>query len=143
MKYDMIKIRTSGEIELIPVESAITTFYDLRKHIDGYIEIVNTTSPEFVLVIDEEGKLKGLEFNPIASMLARLGVGDWIAGDALLLIRSGCDLKAIPETRARNLIRIRKESDEIDKEAERSFNEYEAEYGADGRIAQKRGKGAW
>ena len=109
MKYDMIKIRTSGEIELIPVESAIPTLDDLQKHIDGYIEIVNTTSPEFVLVIDDEGKLKGLEFNPIASMFARLGVGDWIAGDVLLLIRSGCDLKAIPETRARNLIHIKEE----------------------------------
>lgn len=107
MKYDMIKIRTSGKIELIPVESAILdTLDDLQMHIDGYIEIVNTTSPEFVLVIDDEGKLKGLEFNGIASMMARLGFGDWIAGDALLLIRSGCDLKAIPEMRARDLINI-------------------------------------
>tara|TARA_Y100000310_G_scaffold327637_1_gene394307 strand:- start:2305 stop:2565 length:261 start_codon:yes stop_codon:yes gene_type:complete len=64
----------------------IYTLEELRSAIGGgYIEIFDAGENSFI-VIDEEGKLKGLPFNSLATMLmaGRLQGGDYIVGDALL-----------------------------------------------------------
>jgi hypothetical protein len=57
---------------------------ELNEMVGGYIEIVRLPSDsDAIMVINEEGKLKGLPFNLLATMTARLA-GDHIVGNALL-----------------------------------------------------------
>lgn len=62
------------------------TLKGLQEAIGGHIEIVPCGAEHFthcVLVVDEEGKLKGLELNPYASKLFG-SIHDCIVGPALL-----------------------------------------------------------
>ena len=56
---------------------------ELNRFVDGYIEIVRPLDmPGYIMVINEEGKLKGLPFNPMASKFWH--ANDPIVGNALL-----------------------------------------------------------
>lgn len=74
----------------IAVHSDDLKFY--QKHIKGLIEIVNIFQ-DYVLVIDDEGKLKDLPLNIDASLLyGAPGLEDYIVGPAIVDKRSGPDL---------------------------------------------------
>lgn len=60
---------------------------DLQKLVDGYIEVVALPNGD-QLVVNEEGKLKGLPVNPVATALFREAfpdIPDVIVGRAVLL----------------------------------------------------------
>ena len=57
---------------------------ELKKFVGGYIEIVYLD--DSLMVVNEEGKLMGLELNMAATNLYGhyIGVGEYIVGDALV-----------------------------------------------------------
>lgn len=61
----------------------------LQKIVGGYIEIVPTNTGQ-LLVLDEEGKLKGKEVNPEGTRLTRgiVADDDFIVGDVILAKKS-------------------------------------------------------
>jgi hypothetical protein len=78
-------IQPDGQV--IPVEPKNGTDFqieELNEMVGGYIEIVRPPSQQgAIMVINEEGKLKGLPFNLLATMTANLA-GDHIVGNAVL-----------------------------------------------------------
>ena len=81
-------IKTSCEvIDVTPRnESKTFTLDELKSFVGGWIEIVNV-SPTQVLVVNEEGKLMNLPYNAIATEVYRMATqpnNDFIVGDALL-----------------------------------------------------------
>jgi len=82
MKGKSFIVKTSGIIE--PVEPANGNDFsleELKKAIGGgYIEVV-FIPPDRMMVIDEEGKLKGMPVNVVAS---RMYAADSIVGDVLV-----------------------------------------------------------
>ena len=82
------KISTGGVIEDIELEDG-NTLADLQKHVGGYIEIISIGATTD-LVINEEGKVYGLDRNPTAdALLQQLGVellpGDFIVGNVVVI----------------------------------------------------------
>ena len=81
-------IKASGEvIEVSPKnDGQVFTLEEMKGFVDGYIECIYIT-PKQVMVVNEEGKLKNLPFNLIATEMLRLAfqtMDDFIVGDALL-----------------------------------------------------------
>lgn len=69
-----------------PANGSVFTLEELQSFVGGYIEIVPIGSTH-LLVIDEEGKLKGKPINEAATLHARrngcIAPDDVIVGDAL------------------------------------------------------------
>jgi hypothetical protein len=80
-KLHGFKVKTTGHIEVAEIE---VDYPGITEELGGYIEIVRPIRRppvKFVMVVDEEGRLKNLPSNPICSHIHR-GI---IAGDALFL----------------------------------------------------------
>ena len=79
-------IKTSGEIiEVSPKNGTDFSLEELQEFVGGYIEIVNilTGTPKgTIMVVNEEGKLRDLEINGVAS--AMVGFRDIVVGDVLV-----------------------------------------------------------
>ena len=64
------------------------TLKEMQKFVGGYIEVVYLNDKE-VMIIDEEGKLKGKPVNAEATIRATRNKAifnnDWIAGDVLIM----------------------------------------------------------
>lgn len=69
----------------MPVGGAFT-LQELQTLVGGYIEVV-TTVDGGLMVLDEEGKLKGKPVNPVASALYVYGSRDRVVGEAILVTR--------------------------------------------------------
>lgn len=91
-------LRANGVVDLVGFDSETDpgdrlVFYQTL--VGGYIEVIDlhVLPVSWVLVIDEEGKIKEKPINQLATRLAHsvLGVGDFIAGDAILLERRYLD----------------------------------------------------
>lgn len=76
----MKRIDPNGTITDVPNG----TFKLAKETIKGYIETVPCTDGS-LLLIDEEGKMKNLEPNPVATNLVELFPGDYISGIAFVL----------------------------------------------------------
>lgn len=101
-EYFVVVIRADGTVERVQT-SEIPTLEELQRLVGGYIESVPVRIPvsdKPVMIVNEEGKLKGLPRNRAATSVARLFEGDYVAGDAVLIDRAGEDLKAFRFTRA-------------------------------------------
>lgn len=76
-------IKPNGEV--IPVEPKNGTDFkleELNEFVGGYIEVIHPPlRPKEIMVINEEGKLKGLAYNPVATLIWQ---HDDIVGNALL-----------------------------------------------------------
>lgn len=60
------------------------TLVELQSYVGGNIEVVRLQEGK-ILIVDEEGKLKGKLPNHIATgWITAAGYHDWVAGDALL-----------------------------------------------------------
>lgn len=69
-----------GAVRVRPRNGRVFCLEELKEMMDGgWIEIVRLPNSLW-LVVDEEGRLKGLEPNPVVSVLA----GQTIAGNALV-----------------------------------------------------------
>lgn len=82
MKYIAL-IKPNGEITAVPVNKD-SFLADLQRFVGGYIEIVwrcDMLKPNLKMVINEEGKLAGLPYNPVASQVW----GGKILGNAVIV----------------------------------------------------------
>jgi len=78
--------KSSGEIvPVLPVNRVSFTLGELREFVKGFIEII-TLSDGRLMVVNEEGKINGLEQNESATKLAKpvLFGSDFIVGDVLV-----------------------------------------------------------
>lgn len=96
-KAYVIKIAVNGEITPVEVDSD-NLLAELQKLVGGYVETINPTYPRHMLgarkalLINEEGKLKGLPENHTATIIAGLVGIDMLAGDAILVKRKYDDI---------------------------------------------------
>lgn len=82
----MAKIyRANGDVEIVePKNGRDFQLEELQGIVGGYIECLNLSVGR-LLICNEEGKLKGLDFNERATDLVRKnGYNDYIVGDVLL-----------------------------------------------------------
>ena len=82
-----VMIRADGTVETVDVGEEIT-LHRLQGLVGGYIETVSPRFPvsdELVMLCDEEGKLKEMPVNDLASACAYLLEGDCLAGDVIIL----------------------------------------------------------
>ena len=81
-------IKTSGvTIEVSPRNGTDFQLDELQEFVGGYIEIVYLDNGQ-MMVVNEEGKLEGLPYNPLATMIVaskcKYLSGDIIVGDVLV-----------------------------------------------------------
>ena len=78
------QLKTNGDIVLVePANKQAFTLEELQKLVGGFIEIVQTKGGTS-MVINEEGKLKGLPINEMATQVYQHGDVDPIVGDVLV-----------------------------------------------------------
>lgn len=80
-------IKTDGtQSEVYPNNGVEYTLEELHKFVDGYVEIVRIADKKMI-VLDEEGKLKGKPVNFRATVLADsyIAANDVIVGDVLVI----------------------------------------------------------
>ena len=83
MANEIIRVDGTRE-EYLPADGKHYTLEEMKKAIGGgYIQIVQTKDRR-LMVLDEEGKLKGLPVNPVATGLYVYGAQDPIVGDVLV-----------------------------------------------------------
>jgi hypothetical protein len=78
--------KTDGTIdEVQPANKTDWKLEELQKIVGGYIEVL-TLDKRLIMIINEEGKLSGLESNPSATKIWQdlYETDDYIAGDALV-----------------------------------------------------------
>jgi Domain of unknown function (DUF3846) len=76
-----VAVRVDGKMEEIDA-----SYESIKATLDGWLEIVPTLGAPFVMLCDEEGKLKGKRLNAVATTLAN-DYRDWedlIVGDVVL-----------------------------------------------------------
>lgn len=82
-------VRTNGTMEkTAPRNGADFSLTELQEAVGGYVEMVHLTD-DIVMLVDEEGKLKGRDINVAATALygAWVGHDDIIVGDVLVCKR--------------------------------------------------------
>lgn len=86
----------------------------LQGIVEGYIETVGTMlAPGWaqekgvtpVLIINEEGKLRGLPYNDAATIMAHIAATDEIVGNAVLMLARGDELIGFKESAAGHIVR--------------------------------------
>ena len=71
-------------LEVVPANGTDFQLDELQSMVDGYIEIVPASNGK-IMVIDEEGKLKGKPVNDAATIIfMQAGFYDTIVGDVLV-----------------------------------------------------------
>ena len=81
-------IRTDGSGELItPLNETDFTLSEIQKHVGGLIEVLHL-SGRLIMIVNEGGKLNGLDINPVATFIAHENMAihgtDYIVGDAVV-----------------------------------------------------------
>lgn len=103
-----IKIRPNGEISACPCgNGGSITLEETQKAVGGYIEVAGTAFDGLVMIVNEEGKLWNLPYNPVATAVKGVGglPDDYIVGTVLLVHPDGEDLVGISRNAADSLIR--------------------------------------
>jgi len=84
-KANGILITSSGQVKEMTFSKKMITLKEMQDCVEGYIEFVWLKDGK-ILVVNEDGKIKGLESNPIATgIIMRQGINDHIVGNALLI----------------------------------------------------------
>jgi hypothetical protein len=79
-------LRVDGTREVVrPANGEYFTLKEMQTIVDGLIEILPTRLPDFSLVINEEGKLEDLPYNPAGTSMYKYGNKDTIVGDVLVV----------------------------------------------------------
>lgn len=107
-----IKVTVGGVISLVDIPDNGRPLYKIiRETIDGYMENVYPKGlpEEYVMIVDEEGKLKGKAVNPVGSVLYGSHMhGDYIVGDIVILklgyFHGEHDVVGIPDEEANKLM---------------------------------------
>lgn len=101
-----IKIRPSGEISTCPCGAdGSITLEEMQEAVGGYIEVIGSAFGRLAMIVNVEGKLRGLPYNPTATAIMGAGglPGDYIVGTVLLVAKSGADLVGISLNAAENI----------------------------------------
>ena len=78
----------------------------LQKLVGGYIEVVPTKlDDDIVMVVDEEGKLKGKEYNRVATEASSFGAFDPIVGSGVILQEVFGELMGVEADRTAEIIK--------------------------------------
>lgn len=112
----LLQIKPDGTLTAIITDEQHVDYQTLSAAVGGYIEQVRPTTDtglNLVLWCNEEGKLQGLEENPIATRLAKGAIYDWdtISGDAVLTIADGPDVRGLT---LREIMAVSAEFDLVD-----------------------------
>lgn len=86
-------IKANGVFEKVEPNNGLSfSCKELKGIVDGYIEVLNL-SPIAYIVVNEDGKLIGLPYNPNATAIYQTmtGSSDYIVGDALFCRPSQID----------------------------------------------------
>lgn len=85
-------IKTDGTKIKIAPDAKTYTLEEMQEIVGGYIEFV-WLSPFYLMVVNEEGKLNGLQLNESATDLLRLykDTTDFIVGDVLVCEKDHID----------------------------------------------------
>lgn len=65
-KKNLAILITKDEVKLIQPKNKYFTLEELQEAVEGYIEIAPTILPGYLTVVNEEGLIKGLEFNELS-----------------------------------------------------------------------------
>lgn len=108
MSRYMVRICADGQIERIPCKGLLK-LQVLQDLVGGYIETVPVRKKSdedawILLIVDEEGRLKGKPLNKPATLLADVPHG--IVGDAVLVGAMGPDLIGLNEKFVDVIMRI-------------------------------------
>lgn len=93
MKAIKIEGRTVSEVKID------NTLEALRAAVDGNIEAVTLIPGKAVMIVNEEGLLRGMAPNPAASMIA----GTKIVGPALIVGVDGEEFTDVPDNIAKSI----------------------------------------
>ena len=89
---DMARIYYSdgSEKQVFPANGMDFKLNELQSFVDGYIEVVMLDKTSEIMVVNEEGKLKGLPINRNATeyLLRNSQIDDIIVGDVLVCNRN-------------------------------------------------------
>jgi hypothetical protein len=96
MKALKLERRSISEVEID------NTLEALQAAVDGYIETIGIVPGEAVMIVNEEGRLRGMAPNPIASAFAGID----IVGPALIVGVDEDDFTDVPEDAADALKRM-------------------------------------
>ena len=96
MKALKLEGRSISEVEID------NTLEALQKAVDGHIETIGIVPDEAVMIVNEEGRLRGMAPNPIASAFAGID----IVGPALIVGVDEDDFTDVPEDAADALKRM-------------------------------------
>lgn len=84
-------IKTNGEASIVHPENGIDfTLEELQKYVGGLIDMIYFDRVNQIMIINDEGKIDGLECNVSATDYYQLyfSTNDYIAGDVLLCSES-------------------------------------------------------
>lgn len=85
MKAHGLLVKCSGKPERIEFSGNMVTLKEMQDCVKGYIEFVRIPDNK-IMVVNEEGKIDGLEFNTSATtFLQSNGIPHIIVGDALII----------------------------------------------------------
>jgi len=87
------------------------TLDELQFMVGGYIEHVPTTlkkvgGKQIIMTVNEEGKLKNLPRNPMASVYAKISAWDCIAGRAVLCKEDGEELRPFVDDEIQTVLKM-------------------------------------
>lgn len=89
------------DLKVKPVDIE-NTLEALQKAVDGYIETVPILPGEAVMIVNEEGRLREMPVNVVASIVS----GKHIVGPALIVGVDGEEFTDIPE-KVKRIVKIR------------------------------------
>lgn len=112
--YAVIEVRTSGQVVIFPMKKREIELSYLQRVVDGPIEIVKIPMMKhkgkpLMMVVNDEGLLKGLKGNALASALYL----DYIVGDVVIGFQETNpepDIYAIPIEEAREIAQFIKDN---------------------------------
>lgn len=75
--------------EILPKDGKYFSLEEIQEIVGGYIQMIPCVNPDYLCIMNEEGKLKGLPFNGLATEEVddNLFMGDYIVGDVLITHR--------------------------------------------------------
>lgn len=88
---EALLVKPDGHHETVYSKGRHWVLDEMQKHVGGFIELASAKEPGWTLVINEEGKLKGLPVNEYATALYSGGDWDPIVGDALYMLERMID----------------------------------------------------
>ena len=82
-------IKVDGSVEVVDPENGNDfSLEELKSYVGGYIEALYGAGHDVYMILNEEGKLKDLPVNPLATEIFRTDFGggqDYIVGDVIII----------------------------------------------------------